>query len=366
MASIMLKFIVSFESYHGNFSNHGPLFHRWLPEGNKDAITIDTGNTNVRLSIWFERFSSSSNGQIKVDSSTKDIDSNLISTHAIVNGGPLFGLLEIDDVTDEEVACIKDDKIGSADYIKIAKRVIDELIYPRVNAFIEVLRVNYGQFWLRCLDKWDSRKESLGSYCSDLQLKCSIDGGVTWKKFEPDKNVTILVATINNDFSGYLTEADWKSLSKVVQEYEPSFARKVLSRAHQYADEGNLKYAFIEGVTALELSINELAKMNIGDNSQLMNKMGPFWDLPLKVKLLTVTAASGKIPIDLINNAIDAINIRNEIVHKAAPLHPNAKIKLLDLLTVTARLLSGPVFRFLSANPGNLTQSIEDWEKTTK
>ena len=33
---------------------HGPLFHRWLPEGQKDAICVHLPDGKNTLRLWFE------------------------------------------------------------------------------------------------------------------------------------------------------------------------------------------------------------------------------------------------------------------------------------------------------------------------
>lgn len=108
---------------------------------------------------------------------------------------------------------------------------------------IEVLRTAYGQYWLRSLNQWDSRHESLGSYCQKIQLEYSLDEGKTWNKFTPDKSIARITATLrtDEDFIQYLTEKDWREVEKVIQEhYQPSLASQILSRAQEFVDQGNL------------------------------------------------------------------------------------------------------------------------------
>jgi hypothetical protein len=46
----------------------------------------------------------------------------------------------------------------------------------------------------------------------------------------------------------------YKDLAQLSREkYEPSLASSILTRAYQFFDEEDFKYALIEGVTALEL-----------------------------------------------------------------------------------------------------------------
>ena len=60
-----------------------------------------------------------------------------------------------------------------------------------------------------------------------------------------------------------------------------------------------------------------------------------------------------------------AIKTRNELVHKGENPPDNAGFLLKSLLTVTAKLLSGPTFRFPTSNPGNSIMPEERWEEIT-
>ena len=366
MSVIMLKFVIPLERYSEQLTsyNHGPLFHRWLPNGKNDSMILDTGDPYVKLSVWFERFGVSSNNKISFDYSRREVDPKIILTQAVLDGGPLFGLLELQGLSEEEMTCIKENKIGSDAYVKLGKRVVTKLIYPPIHNLIEVLRTNYGQYWLSNLKEWNSQNESLGSYCQNLQLKYSLDNGTTWNKFEPDKSIVRIRVTLNEDFAGYLTEKDRKEVAKVVQKgYEPTLAGQILCRAQQFADQDNLKYAFTEGVLALELAISEFVKKNLQVVPSLLGEISSFWKLPLRAQLVSVAAISERIPTEHIEKAIEAIKIRNELVHEGSVPPSNAIDKLYGLLNATAALISGPKFRLLSANPGNVNQPAKEWEK---
>ena len=49
MPTLILKLIIPLERYDLDDLGrpHGPIFHRWLPEGEKDSISIKTKSQNV-------------------------------------------------------------------------------------------------------------------------------------------------------------------------------------------------------------------------------------------------------------------------------------------------------------------------------
>lgn len=368
MTILLLKFEIHLEKYDipSILQHHGPLFHRWLPEGKKDAIILDTGDPNADIKVWFEQWGLVDNGWIKFSYDRREVDPKIIPTQAILDAGPLMGILEIKGVSEEELTNLRKNKVGDTRYIALGKRVVKRLLYPPVDRFVNVLRTNYGQYWIREISKWDSSEESLGNYCRSLKLQWSLDNGKTWAPFVPNKSVIMLKSTIHRSYSEYLTKEDWQELVKVAQEgYEPSPAAFVLSLSHQLSNQGNLKHAFIEGVSALEIALNEFIYQKLHGTEPLLKSMSAFWSLPLPAKVTTVATILGKISLQNIEYTINAIDIRNKIVHEGwePPNDDKTKIKLFGLLNTTASLLSGPRFRFPSANSGNAMMSIEKWKQ---
>jgi len=364
MSTLLLKFGIHLEEYDFPTiaQHHGPLFHRWLPEGEEDAIILDTGDPSVDIKLWFEQWGFIDNGWIKFSYDRREVDPKIIPTQAILDAGPLIGLLEVKGLSKQELAPLCANKVGDARYIALAKRVVKRLLYPPVARFLNILRTNYGQYWIRELEKWDSREESLGSYCQSLELKWSLDGGKTWVPFVPNKPVIMLTSTIRRSYSEYLTKEDWQELAKVSRKrYEPSPAAFILSLAHQFLDQGNLKHAFIEGVSALEIALNELIRQKLNDADSLLDSMRAFWNLPLPAQVTAVATTLGKISLKDMEHTINAIDIRNKVIHEGWDPPDNTKVELSGLLNTAAVLLSGPRFRFPTVNPGNTKMTLEQW-----
>jgi hypothetical protein len=370
MPTLLLKFWIILED-HGlpiNLRNFGPLFHRWLPDGEKQAIVLETGDSNAKLKVWFERHGYVDNGIIRFDYGRREVDPELIPEQAILDAGPLSGLLEIQGLSKNELESVQNKKVGDPSYVALGKKVVKELIYPPVAKFLDILRTNYGQYWIHRIEKWDSRKETLGSYCgSQLQLKWSLDAGKTWERFVPDKPVAKMVLIVQRRFHEYLTEKDWDEFGKVIREgYEPSFAAHILARTHQLFDKGDLKEALVEGVTALEVAVSEFIHERLHGAKFLLDSMSAFKGLPLRAKVITILTSLDKIPYLELENTVKAIDMRNKIVHEGWNPPDKARSQLNGLLNTVAALLPGPKYRFPSANPGNAVMSPEEWEKRDK
>lgn len=105
---------------------------------------------------------------------------------------------------------------GVPAYEALGKRIV-RLIRPPVNKLINLLRANYGQYWLREIEEWDSRSRSLGSFCAGLGVRWSLDGGKTWSNFVPTERFAesygFTTLPSDEDFrQELLTEDDWREL----------------------------------------------------------------------------------------------------------------------------------------------------------
>jgi hypothetical protein len=351
MGKLLLDFVVQLKDNDQPypFDHNGPLFHRWLPDGEIDAIVLNTGDPSVELKVSVERrgFVDSS-GHVRFDWERKDIDPTVVARQAVLEGGYLVGWLTIE-VSNDELESLRTLPMGSAAFEAFGKRVV-KLIYPQVSKLIELLRTNYGQYWLKELDKWDSRKRSLGSYCAGLGVRWSHDGGKTWSNFIPNKRVSKSSATISlprdEDFRcELLTKEDWLGLSDVINStYQPSLAASLVIRAYQLLDQGHLRQAFIEGVTALEVALDDYVRQKRGTSPTLAGYIEQFQALPLPVKVASVAVISG-IVAD-VDATVAAYKIRNEVVHEGKHPSDTDESKLSALLGTAAALIPGPSFRF--------------------
>lgn len=365
------KIILNLESISNITEHPGPLFHRWLPNGMDDAIILDIENHNAELKIWFERMGFMNGGFIEFDNNRQEVKPDVIPQQAILKAGPLMGLLEIRDISEKELIPLIENSIGDENFIKFGKKVVNKLIYPSVAKFIRILRTNYCQYWIQDLEKWDSRGESLGRYCQRrLHLKWSLDDGDTWSDFIPNKpiappccsEVTIGFSEI---YLEYITSEDWQKLGKAIQDgYHPTTAASFLARTNQFLDQGDIKHALIEGVSAFELAINEFFTHKIidVDSTSLHDGMKSFMNLSLRTQIISISLALGNIPVQDITNAVHVVDMRNKLIHEGRDPPEKVKGELISLLNIIKKLLIGPGFKFPKSNPSNSIMPIEAWD----
>lgn len=363
MTLILLKFFINLNNYEDRFHRHyGPLFHRWLPNGEQDALSLQTRSSNSKLKVWFERNGFVEHEQIVYDQKRNEVDPVVMSKQAVLEAGHLVGLLEYD-VTNDEIVTLQENKMGSGTYKQLGVKIV-KTIQPPVSEFIQLLRIRLGQYWIRELEKWNSTEKSIGEYCKFLFIKWSIDCGKTWSVFLPDNEHMPINVHLDSseNFSSYLTEKDWKTLPELLKrQNSPSLAEITLNRTHQYLDQGDLRHAIIEGATAVELIIPDFFRKKLGGNRDLEKEMSGFWNSSVSSQLVTIGTIIG-IPQRDLGEILQVITLRHKIVHEGLIPNENEESKVLTLLRTIAILLGKPNFRFPKSNHGNAILSSDLWE----
>lgn len=370
MATITLRFAIRLHNSEINALRelHGPLFHRWLPDGISDALTLKSNDPNAEISVWFERRGYLDfRDLIQFDYQRQEVNPDIVSEQAILDAGPLRGSLVIKNINRETIKILQENKSGEKGYITLGKRIV-KILYPSLTSLIKSLRVRYGQYWIDPLEKWDSQKDTLGAYCkSVLHLKYSLDDEDTWFEFMPDDPIRYVkitaIAPNKKTFSQYLTKNDWlESKGLVDSEYKPSLAADILISAYQLLDSRNYRQAFIEGVTALELALNELFRERLSENNTLVNEIQSFWTLPLRAQFAVAASLTPDIAQDDIAQTLKAIKVRNGIVHEGQQVDEQRTSELRSLIATTAKIIPGPGFKLPSAHIGNnIRMSDEQW-----
>ncbi|MBE9513549.1 MAG: hypothetical protein IMY83_00765, partial [Chloroflexi bacterium] len=366
----------------------GPQFHRWLPDGEKDAIVLDTGDLSATLKVWFERWGFVDGNLIRFDYERQEVEPEIMVQQGRLDAGPLIGLLEIRRLSQEDIASLEQDQADDARYVALEKRVI-RLFYHPVNRFLSILRTQYGQYWVPVIEKWDSRKESPSAYLNRFGYpRWSLDGGKTWEVFRSG-TIRLSVGALRKqqDFREYLTEEDWRETANLVQQgWGASPAASIMIEAVELFDRGYVRYSIIDAVTALEMVIGESLRQRLVSASEstftierlpfhirvaIALSMGdgieeqPYRDIIHKVRStffslklsrrFAIMANVLKIPEEDRDHTLRLIDIRNDIVHEGQEPPDNIKDEFSGLLDAFALLLPDRKLRFPLAHPGNRT-----------
>lgn len=345
----------------GSFE-YGPRFTRWLPNGEENALTLLADNT-AELTIWFKRHGKVVRGFIKFEHDSHDVPPDLMSRQGILDAGPLYGMLKLQNVSAEEIEAVVTGNQSNGRYKKLGKR-IGEILTRTVGRFITILRTNYGQYWLEEIEAWDSRRVSMGQYFSIWNARWSLDN-VNWTDFQPDLCVVTVAATMpyGERLNEYIAESDWKIIQRLcTEQYEPPLAANLLVRCHRLLDQGQTKYALVEGISALELAIEAFVDRKLRSLRNLVQGDNKFQDLRLVVKMALVANLVPVISAADIEATAKAIETRNEVVHEGKEPRLDTPDHLRAAIRVAIGLLDLPAIKLPRFNAGNRIFSAEEVE----
>jgi len=331
---------------------HGPLFHKWLPEGDRDAITIElsANEPDAELRVWFEQNGFIENGRVKFDYERQELDAKTIADQPVLDGGPLIGILKLPNVSDEVFEAVMENRTGDPAYVGFGRKVA-HLIYVPVARLLRVLRTNYGQYWISELKEWNPREQSLGRYFSlVIQTKWSLDDGSTWSDFLPE-NPQLLSSDdrLSENYEALMTQQDWRDLQKNLSEgYEPKLGAELVTKAHQAIERQDLRGATLQAMIALEVALNEFLQRKTRMNKVLGDHLHGFASLTLPARLAAVATLSGALSAKQVESALKLADMNQKIVRDGWTPPATAAEELRHAMQTVTALLSGPTFKFPS------------------
>lgn len=326
MIPIRMSFSVRLTSLldHRRTYPSGPIFSRFLPDGEADAIYLTADGDPHEIRVWFARKAKLQSGFLTWDLNGTEFDPAIMRRQGKLDGGWLFGKMNMP-ISDTELVALRHapkatpqefgDFVEEPDYVALAKRLIKTL-QPRLATFVSTLRCQYGQYWLEAPRPWDSRAGTLGTYCTgQLTLRWWHEERQNWYWFLPTRcgfSLTIQTPS-ESDFGQYLTEADWRRLQRTRCLLDVSTELQLLANAGKSLDSGDYRQAFVEVCSALELTISRRLASR---NKEIRSAIDSFLNRETRsahaaVVMLMIGASEQEIEITL-----KAVDIRNHVVHE--------------------------------------------------
>jgi hypothetical protein len=373
---LLIRFQIDLEKEgaHEWFCPHGPLFHRWLPDGQRDAIKLNTGHPSATIRVWFERFGVTINRASETEEvvfvrDKREVDPAAMDRQGVLSAGPLFGELRLEKCDDDEMKAMTQAQLGAPPYMALAKRVLNTFILPTVSKFVRVLQLDFGQYWLRTPQAWDSRIDSLSSYCGGLRMAWSLDEGETWMQFKPDESVSRRTLSFPGGFHQYIRKGDWRGLNDLFNlAPAQSITLTLLLHSRQLLDTDNdIRLALVEGVTAAEVYIQEAQG---GDIAFIKATFPGFDNMKASEQFALLALVAGSIPHEQVKLACATWDYRNKVVHDG--WSPNTKQvadlekTLENLIVVLGSLLGQSAVRVVTAFPRNAWMTSAQWEAEYK
>lgn len=339
----------------------GPVFTRWLPNGENDALKISLENYSSEVLLWFERHGYvSDSGFIEYEHKRFEIDENVLPLQAKVYAGALYGKIVLNEVTHDQINSLKEHDVESEEYINLGKFILKKILDPILVKFTKILKNTYGQYWIGQYKPFDSRKLALSNHCSKLNMKWYLHDGESGEFIPGKKEIETLGFTsyFCNE-KEYISERDWFNLETLLNDqFIPSVSSVFASRANRLLEEGRYAHSLLESVTAIELSIEEYVRRSINNSSELEEYMKSFWKNPLPTRISLVASLAGVNSND-IAQSISGVTERNKFVHDGK--EPDSSIAGLieGLLRAISYLNENQKLKYPSAGKSNSLTAME-------
>ena len=350
MTILEVQFGVWLGGQDSPFGVQGALFHRWLPNGELDAIEVPTEDKAARVKVWFDRKGYVENGWIKYDHKRTEIPEELMRRQALLDAGALLGRITLNDVSQEQLDAVQGQQEGNVHYVAVGKRVA-KYVYKAVLKVVRVLKWSYGQYWLEEPSPWDSRNQTVGSYLHG-RVQVWFDSRDGRRPFRPNSiSITLTSRVGATKCADYITELDWQAVARAISGGStPPISARTLVEANRLAVHGQLRQAVVEAATALEIALNDFARKGPATAEEL----GQFLDLGLRAKLIIMAAIRRRIDRTELDTVLKLVALRNGIVHEGIN-PPEESFSLLDQAMVSiAKWIPAPRPRLLSPDGSNV------------
>ena len=364
MPKLQLSLAFALESSEaGSFHRiYGPLFHRWLPDGRKDAIRLTADGDPLQIDVWFERRAKKTTGGLLAwDPRATEFDEGVMARQGVLDGGYLFGEI-LFEISDEEYQAISANAVPTSSgdktqviedkiYVKAGKRLV-AAVQPILSRFLTHLRCQYGQFWIRELGHWDSRRDSLGGYCTSLQLRWLDPSQSKYYWFLPTPASHTIAVTPGN-FTEYLTEADWRRLQNSRCLEEPNLATVLLGQATESLAQEDYLQAYVAATCALEIAISTRLTADEEQEPKLAAALRTFFDRNgVTVQTGVILRALGISATD-IERLLEIVEVRNKAVHEGHRITWKEAELLRPMMKIVSQVLGLDAFKSPRLSSGN-------------
>jgi hypothetical protein len=358
------------------FAPSGMAFHRWLPDGRQDTIELATGHAGSTLEVWFKRWGWVEEGDDKLPQvhyaiNREDVTDFALGLQGRLSSGPLLGLFRTDFLGADELTAMTEGASGTEPYIDLGRRVVAMLV-PPLQRLIGAVQTDYGQYWLRDLEEWDSRRGSLGNYCRMFQMRWSVDDGLRWGDFTPTDSVVQVSGALPRlaVYRSHLSKDDWVSLADAAASFpKGSVALELIGRAREMEDfRGDLRLAIVETATAAEVAVDEYLTSRPEDEAYAKTIIPEFRNLSAQAQFSFIASALVRVPKEVMFEAAPAWKFRHKVVHEGwrPNSHDEQRVAsaLSNLQRATAQVL-GRGYRRVSAFNWGAVALPERWDADT-
>jgi hypothetical protein len=316
------------------------LFMKWLPEKVEEAIQAETEIGIVKIQIdrdcveatpdrktdeYLARWMNIQVSKLKVQiliGNVEDELANFIFDERAAPRKEHYGI----GPDDEKYQVLKDE------YVELDRKIANSINIV-INRFIAYARNTKGQFWL---EEFRLDVQWLSSRNNSYEAKAKLDDG-DWFRWCPLHEDVFNIRTGSDEIIFKLQ--DWKDVQQVVNRgSRPNLVHELSANAKSLFTANHFRSAVIEAVTALEVAVNDFAANPRIESlvdfapgraslENLKNRVEHLKFSTSVMFLIPLLIDSETLPQQVLDNAIQAIQARNILVHKGQRSISEAKAR---------------------------------------
>ena len=202
----------------------GPVFTRWLPDGENDALKVTIDRYSAEVYLWFERHGFiDDSGFIRYEHKRFEIDPNVLPRQEKVYAGALYGKIILNEISEAQVSALINHEVESEEYVTLGKLVLKKILDPVLIQFTKLLKNTYGQYWIEVYKPFDSRNLALSNHCSRLNMKWHLSDEESGDFVPGKKEIQTISFTVSaSQEKEYIDRNAWFHLESLLNnKFEP-------------------------------------------------------------------------------------------------------------------------------------------------
>lgn len=294
------------------------VFHKWIPDGEQDAIVFDNGD--LKLRIWFDVKCATWASPATREELSRTVNVHLYRAHvtAVCDISVALAMHLQKKSLSQPIA---PDSNVETEYNALG-RSVHQAVAQRVNRLIEYAFSSKGQYWAR---RVHFDEDNPGQFFTKTQAIAFLADNRKFR-FCPDNVIRIAVSLSDQQRS--ISPSDWDDIKRfVVNNSSTPIVGNLLARARELAGEGYERASILEAVSALEIRLNKFAserdedllpdrlkaRLESGRLSTLIEKVGLRGAFATIIPFLL---SENEMPLAILEQCRAAIETRNNVVHR--------------------------------------------------
>jgi hypothetical protein len=289
------------------------IYTKWMPLDESDTIVVAEGGLSLAMihkleSAWWAAQSTRDDIECTYNNSAHRLFVEVRTEVSTALAAFILAKQRSDGALQDE-------------YLALGRRM-QALIVKQLNRLAEYLGAMKGQYWI---DRFEPNDLNPSQFFIAREARAIIEGQTV--HFDPQIR-TIITASLPRQ-SAMIAKDDWPAIRDFVAgDRSTPLVHSLLSSANRLASQGLRRNALVDGVTALEVALNDFARR--ADTARL-SRFQPGLEpksLPALIDKVGLRGAFGvaipllftveEFPVELLEDCRAAIERRNHIVHQGA------------------------------------------------